>query len=334
MTEQELKETELMYLGDIFVGAKEYRGLYKKGLELIRTESKPKDLLLKILDDYQKRLDQIPAIDLSLENLDKLDDDTLEKIRSLVLFGTQAVLINDNAQNQKQLRKANKNYSDLLSVITHEFKNGLTSIYGYNRIINKRLKSKNYEDLIEISDNIERLSKNLFSMVETLLSMSLIEEGKLEIDRKIFDIVEDSIKPVIQELQSRLDQKLMKVKIITPDNKNIYYGDERFFQLVFRNLIQNAIQYGFRDTDILIEIKRIQKHMEIVIFNYGSGIKKSKLDQVFEKFSRFHDSKDKTNVGIGLYAVKNIIDLHKGSIKAESEFSKWTRFTIHLPLNL
>lgn len=334
MTEEELKEAELVHLGDIFVGAKEYRGLYRKGLELIRNESKPRELLLKILDDYQKRLEQMPAVDLSLENLDQLDEDTLEKIRSLVLFGTQAVLINDNARNQENLRNANKNYSDLLSVITHEFKNGLTSIYGYNRIINKRIKAKNYDNLLEISDNIDRLSKNLFSMVETLLSMSLIEEGKLEIERKIFDIVEDSIKPVIQELQSRLDQKAMKVKIITPDNKNIYYGDERFFQLVFRNLIQNAIQYGFRDTDILIEIKRIQKNMEIVVFNYGSGIKKNKLDQVFEKFSRFHDSKDKTNVGIGLYAVKNIIDLHKGRITAESEFSKWTRFTINLPMSL
>jgi len=333
MTEQELKALELKYLGNVRIGLSHYQKLYSKGLELIENEPKPRELLLKILDDYLERLDEIPAVGMTLENLDELDEATREKIRSLVLFGAQAVLIKENARTQKDLRKANQKYSDLLSVITHEFKNSLTSIYGYNRIVQKRLKEGKYESLQEISENIDRLSKNVFGMVETLFSMAQIEAGKLEINRKIFDIVEDAIKPVINDLQSRLDQKAMKVRVVTTESKNIFYGDERFFQLIFRNLIQNAVQYGFRETDILIEIKRINRRTEIIVFNYGSGIEKSKLDKVFEKFSRFHQTKDKTNVGIGLYAVKNIIDLHKGTIKAESEFSKWTRFSISLPMN-
>jgi len=333
MTEQELQELELKYLGNIQLGLDDYKSLYEKGLDLIRNEPKPQELLLKILDDYQKRLNEIPAVDLSAENLENLDEAAREKIKALVLFGTQAVLINDNSRKQGRLAEANKNYSDLLSIVTHEFKNSLTSIYGYNRIIQKRIKAGKHDNISEISDNIDRLAKNVFSMVDTLFSMSLIDEGRLKIERRVFDLVEDAIKPVIDDLAARLEQKLMKVKIITSETKNIYFGDERFFQLIFRNLILNAIQYGTRDTDILFEVRRIKNYIEIVIFNYGSGIEKNKLHKVFDKFSRFHEAKDKSNVGIGLYTVKSIIDLHGGEITAESEFSKWMRFTIHLPLN-
>ncbi len=333
MTEQELQELEIKYLGNIQLGMDNYKALYEKGLDLIRKEPKPRELLVKILDDYLQRLNELPAVDMSAENLESLDEASREKIKALVLFGTQAVLINDNSRIQGNLAEANKNYSDLLSIVTHEFKNSLTSIYGYNRIIQKRIKAEKYDNMLEISDNIDRLAKNVFSMVDTLFSMSLIDEGKLQIERRVFDVVEDAIKPMIDDLTARLEQKLMKVKIITSEKKNIYFGDERFFQLIFRNLILNAIQYGTRDTDILIEIRRIKNFVEIIIFNYGSGIEKSKLHKVFDKFSRFHEARDKSNVGIGLYTVKSIIDLHGGEITAESEFSKWMRFTIHLPLN-
>lgn len=334
MNDSELNETELQYLGKIKVNLGGYRHLFNKGLDLIKSEPEPKKLLLKILDEYQERLDEIPAIDLSITKLDSLDKETREKIKSLILFGTQAVLIKDNAEIQENLRVANANYRDLLSVVTHEFKNSLTSIYGYNRIIRKRFQDGKFDNIEEINSNIDRLTKNLFGLVETLFSMSLIEQGILKIDRKIFDIVEDSIKPVVTELEIRLQKRSMKVKVESKDLKNIYLGDERLFQLVFRNLILNAIQYGHDNTEIRIDIERHENHLQIDVYNEGSGLEASKLDRVFEKFSRFHDSGDKTNIGIGLYAVKNIIELHEGVITAESEYQKWMRFIIKLPINI
>jgi len=333
MTEEEIKEVELKYLGNINVGLKNYQRLYDKGLKLIQSEPQPKKLLLHILDDYLERLEDMPPIDLSVTNLDKLDKKTKEQVKALILFGTQAALIKENSDTQKNLNEANANYRDLLSVITHEFKNSLTSIYGYNRIIKKHAQSGTVDHIVEISDNIDRLTQNLFGLVETLFSMSLIEEGRLEVDRRIFDIMQDALEPIIAEMEPRLFQKGMKVSVKAEEKKNIYYGDERLFQLVFRNLIMNAIQYGDAHTDIEVEIKREEDNLKITIFNYGSGIEREKLHKIFEKFSRFHNTKEKYNVGIGLYAVKNIILLHQGSIEAESEFGKWMRFIIKLPMN-
>ncbi|HHJ51926.1 MAG TPA: HAMP domain-containing histidine kinase [Caldithrix abyssi] len=333
MTEQELKEIEIKYLGDVNVGLRQYRRLYEKGLDLIKKEPHPKKLLLSILDDYQKRLESMPAVDLSVTNLDTLDEDTREKVKSLILFGTQAVLVKENSDIQKNLREVNQNYRDLLSVISHEFKNSLTSIYGYNRIIRKRIENGKTENVAELSDNIDRLTRNLFGLVETLLSMALIEEGKLQVDRKIFDLIEDALNPVLQELSGRLEQKGMEVEVKTPEEKNIYYGDEKLFQLVFRNLIQNAIQYGKPNTKIEFKITRLTDALQISIFNQGSGLAKRNLNHIFEKFSRFHDTNDRTNVGIGLFAVRNIIEMHKGTIQADSETGQWMRFTIKLPMD-
>lgn len=334
MTEDELKELEFEQLADVNVGLSDYQDLYDKGLELISHESKPKELLLHILDDYLQRLEKIPAVDLSVTKLEQLDMKTREHVRALILFGTQAALIKQNATARKELKKANQNYRDLLSVVTHEFKNSLTSIYGYNRIIKKRLQEGSLESIPEINKHMDRLTKGLFGLVETLFSMSLLEQDKLEIDRQIFDVVDNSLKPIVNELELRLEQKKMRVKILADEKKNIYFGDERFFQLIFRNLIQNAIQYGFAGTDIEVKIKRESTRFIITVFNEGNGLPGNKLGRIFDKFSRFHNSKEKTNVGVGLFTVKKIIELHNGSIVAESEPSKWMKFTISLPLEI
>lgn len=334
MTEEQLKQIEEEKLGQIDLGIEEYKALYDKGLELLKTESLPKSLMLNILDDYQERLEKMPAVDLSVTNLEQLDDQTREQVRSLVMFGTQAALVKENSEARRKLETANRNYRDLLSVITHEFKNSLTSIYGYNRIIKKRVEESDYESIPLINKHVDRLTRNLFGLVETLFSMSLLEQGKLEIEHKIFDIVEDCINPVLADLELRLEQKKMQVLINSQEEKNIYYGDDRFFQLVFRNLIQNAIQYGYAGTDIEIDIEVEKKQMHISVFNRGSGVPKNKLDRVFEKFFRFHTTQDKLNVGVGLFTVKSIVELHNGTIYADSEPAEWMRFNLTLPMDV
>jgi signal transduction histidine kinase len=320
------------YLNQIDLGSKNYKELYERGLELIKNEPQPKKLLLDILDEYIERLEEIPPVDINSPDFDKLDEVTKEKIKSLVLFGTQAVLVRENAKMQDDLRRINANYRDLLSVVTHEFKNAITSIHGYNRIVLKRLAEGKIENLTEVTHHIDRMANSLFGLVDTLFSMSLIEQGKLKVERRVFDLVDDAINPVIDEMEIRLQKKKMSVKLQTNELKNYYLGDERFFQLVFRNLIQNALQYGKENTAIKIDVQRTAKLLSIIVFNQGSGIEEKKIDKVFEKFSRFHDQNEKINVGIGLYTVKNIIEIHGGTITAETRHSEWMRFTIDLPI--
>ncbi|NOX88008.1 MAG: HAMP domain-containing histidine kinase [Calditrichaeota bacterium] len=324
-------DIEMSYLQKIRMDSKEYKRLYEKGLELIEKEPDSQKLLTTILDDYLKRLDDLPPMEISLEKINSYDESLQEKIKSLILFGTQAVLIRENSKIHKNLKETNQKYRDLLSVVTHEFKNSLTSIYGYNRIIKKRLEQKRYDNLLSLTENIDRLTKNLFAMVDTLLNMFLIEEGKLRLERQLFDIVEDVINPLVDELAAPLQHRKQEVVIKKEGDKNIFYGDLHLMHVVFRNLFLNALQYGKEETNIEISIFSKDKTLEIHFLNYGEGLKPEQIPHIFEKFSRFHQSKGRSNVGLGLYTVKNIIEMHGGKIKAESEPSEWMKFIVSLP---
>lgn len=323
-------EFESQILNKIKLNVKDYDELFKKGLELIKTVPKSQELFLMILDEYEDRLSELPPTDLQLENLEKLDENLKEKIKALILFGTQAVLLNENAQMQKQLKTLNQKYKDLLSIVTHEFKNALTSIYGYNRILKKRVENQNYDNLVPMIENIDRLTKNLFSMVETLLNMSLIEEGKLTLNKQIFDLLEDVILPLKQEFEDTLNERDQQI-IVKNDEKIIFYGDLHLMQVVFRNLILNAIQYGERKTNIEIEFFNHDGELEIHFLNYGMGIPEEQLPHIFEKFSRFSKLQGKHNVGLGLFTVKHIIEMHQGKIEVESKAGEWIKFIIRLP---
>jgi len=323
-------EFESQILNKIKLNVKDYDELFKKGLELIKTVPKSQELFLMILDEYEDRLSELPPTDLQLENLEKLDENLKEKIKALILFGTQAVLLNENAQMQKQLQTLNQKYKDLLSIVTHEFKNALTSIYGYNRILKKRIEHQKYDNLIPMIENIDRLTKNLFSMVETLLNMSLIEEGKLTLNKQIFDFIEDVLTPLKQEFENVLSERDQKI-IVKNKEKIIFFGDSHLFQIVFRNLILNAIQYGERKTNIEIEFFNNDGELEIHFQNYGMGIPEEQIPHIFEKFSRFSKLQGRHNVGLGLFTVKQIIEMHQGKIEVQSKVGEWIKFIIRLP---
>lgn len=333
MNTKELKEIDSKYLGDTRVNQDHYEELFEKSLDLIKTESYPKDLLIKILDEYMTRFSELPNFETNTLNNGNFDDETKEKLKALIMFGTQAALIKENATIQDRLKTVNRNYRDLLSVVTHEFKNSLTSIYGYNRIISKRIAEGRMDKLDEITGQVDRLSKKLFSLVETLLNMSLIEQNKLKLESRKYGLIKEVVQPIIDELFVQLNEKGMAIEIISKEDEVKLVGDPTLLQIVLRNLALNAIQYGYENTDIEVRIEKIIDRVLIEVFNKGNGLEKKYINRIFDKFSRFHTKYKKTNIGIGLFTVKHIVELHEGSINAESKPGEWMRFLINLPLN-
>ncbi len=322
---------ESQVLNKIKLNVKEYDDLFRKGLELLQKVPDSEALFLNILEEYEERLLNLPPTELELEKLKDFDENLQEKVKALILFGTQAALLNENAKMQKKIRAINQKYKDLLSVVTHEFKNALTSIYGYNRILKKRVEHQQYENLLPLIDSIDRLSKNLFSMVDTLFNMSLIEEGKLTINRQNFVFEKDIIEPLKREFSDLLADKKQNIVLEKNRDNIVFYGDLHLMLVVFRNLLLNAIQYGNKDSNIRISFFTPKDHLEIHFFNYGMGIEERQIPHIYEKFSRFNKLQSPYNVGLGLFTVKSIIEMHGGKITVESVPGEWVRFIILLP---
>lgn len=333
LKEEELESIKKHRLDNIDVNRNGYKDLFEKGLELIRKERLPRSLMLEILDQYSERLEELGGVDLSVENLDKQDESTKEKIKSLVLFGIQAVLIKENAQIISELKRSNENYEELIGLITHEFKNMLTSIYGYNKILRRQLEKQGILETSELIETIEKLTYKLFNMIDSLLKMSLSEKGQLMPQKTKVSLVEDVILPVEHELIPQLKKKKMQLKYKIKPKKISLMADLDFLQVVFRNLMENAIKYGYPKSSVTIEAKSKNNLLDIIITNLGEGIPREIQDNLFQKFRHANVGNIKSGTGIGLFNVKKIIDKHGGKINFESERNKKTKFCFKLPVD-
>jgi len=333
LKEEELESIKKHHLEEVDVNHDGYKDLFEQGLELIRKERLPKALMLEILDQYSERLEELEGIDLSLENLDNHDEVTKEKIKSLVLFGIQAVLIKENAQLIAELKRSNENYEELIGLITHEFKNMLTSIYGYNKILRRQLEKQGVHETGELISTIEKLTLKLFNMIDSLFKMSLSEKDELLPQKSMVNIKEDIMLPVEQELIPILKKKKMILKSkIRPRKINIL-ADSDFLRVVFRNLIENGIKYGYKESTINVDIKSDKNNLYVSVTNTGDGIPDDIKNELFQKFRHADVGKAKSGTGIGLFNVKNIIKKHGGKINFESEKNNKVKFYFQFPVN-
>ncbi len=135
----------------------------------------------------------------------------------------------------------------------------------------------------------------------------------------------DDFYPVLKELNKKINFTYTKTVMIN--------GDPDKLGRVFTNLIKNAINYSQDESDITITLNKDENTVNVAIINKGKQIPKEKLAKIFEKFYRADTSRNtKTGgSGLGLAIAKEIIELHKGKIEAESTEEE-TTFKVSLPL--
>lgn len=221
--------------------------------------------------------------------------------------------------------------ADFLSNMTHELKTPITNIALASKFLNKEfnenssLKSKHYAEII--TEENEKLRMQ----VEQVLSIASLEKGEIPVSKKIMDI-HQLLKLVIEQMSLQLESSNVDV-IWHLNAKNFkVYADQTHMMNAIRNLIDNAIKYAV--TNIRINIKTYNKadQLCIEIEDNGIGIDKKYHSSLFDKYFRvpMGDVHNVKGFGLGLSYLKEVIDLHKGSIHVESELSKGSRFTITL----
>jgi len=204
----------------------------------------------------------------------------------------------------------------------------MSSIHSKSNIYNNL---RELEEYIKMYDTGARRMKNL---TEELLNYSIIESGKFEINKKNTDIsklMRDCInfyKFLIEERKIRITQDI--------PSKLFLNLDESKMRLVFENLLTNAIKYTPIGGKIFITIENGNDSVKIIVRDNGIGLNEDERKKIFEKFGKIN--KEGTHIlsdgiGIGLYISKNTVELHGGTIKAESlGKNKGSSFLIELPV--
>ena len=241
------------------------------------------------------------------------------------------ILLREKDQLKKELIQVQTAYDEVLSLITHEFKNILTSVHGYNMMLERRLKKDKKDQSYQNLMASDRLTQQLFNMADSLLKMSLGEKGLLKPEYKLIDFVEDILKPVKADLAKRLKKKKMVVEKIKKTKNCIIQGDEWLLDIVIRNLLINAIKYGKEDTAIRIEMLSEDNNFVVSVRNKCEKLPNNLCDGLFQKFHSRKIGSVKGGTGLGLYNVKNIIELHNGKINCYILPDEWIEFKFVLP---
>lgn len=240
---------------------------------------------------------------------------------SLMLKNLVKKLANRDKQKRKytaKLRLMNKQRNDILSAISHEFKNPVASIIGYAQTLHEDL-DMDVKIREKFLGKIESNGAKISMMLDRLALSVKLENNDLEIKAVRFDI-----KTLVDEVAANLASKYRDRKIKVEMEPCIVKADKNMMEIVLNNLIDNALKYSESDVIVRLSEERIE------VCDKGIGIKAEHLEKVTSKFYRIHKNSWDNSMGLGLAMVSYILKAHKSSLSIKSEYAKGSVFSFSL----
>lgn len=219
---------------------------------------------------------------------------------------------------------------DFIANISHELKTPMTTIAGFiDGILDGTIpESKQKHYLTIVSEEISRLS----GLVASMLSLARIDSGKTTIYKTKFSLI-STIVNILLTFEDRLEEKEIEIVGLETAEGLSVYGDQALLHQVLYNLIENATKFTPQGGEITFHAESKGDKLYFSVKNSGKGISQKDLPFIFDKFYKTDKSRseDKKSMGLGLYLVKTIINLHGGEITVTSEIDKETCFAFWIP---
>jgi len=221
-----------------------------------------------------------------------------------------------------------------LSVLSHELKAPLNAIEGYLQMMLEKQLGNNIDDYKHnIERSIERIN-GMRTLIMDLLDLTKIESGATNREIKKLNLCE-----IAQISKDAMNPFAIQndVEVYLNCKDAIYFNaDEREMEIVFNNLISNAIKYNKKGGRVDCFIKEKEDNISIVVSDNGIGMSEDDMSKLFNEFVRIKNQKTKniSGSGLGLSIVKKIVDTYEGNITVTSTPEKGSVFTITLPKNL
>ena len=236
----------------------------------------------------------------------------------------------ESEKNEKLAKENEEKKDELIVYLAHDIKTPLTSMIGYLSILDEiddmpKKKQKNYISIaLDKSYRLEDLINELFDVARFNSEKIVLEKEELNLNLMLEQIIDDFY-PTLRELNK-------SIKLNYNESIRIN-GDPDKLSRVFNNLIKNAISYSKEESEIVINLKKDNNNAIVEVINKGKQISKEKLSKIFEKFYRLDSARPSRTggSGLGLAIAKDIVELHNGTIIAESNEEE-TTFRVTLPL--
>ncbi len=214
--------------------------------------------------------------------------------------------------------------------VSHELKTPMTSIGGFiDGIMDGTIppgEEKKYLGIV--SNEVKRLSR----MVVSMLNLSKIEAGEIELSPIIYD-VSSQVFETLLSFEKTINEKRIEIEGFEEMGTVMMRADKDLVQQVIYNLVDNAVKFTPEGGTIRIFASNDGELTKVSIRNSGQGISEEEISRIFERFYKVDKSRsyDTKGVGLGLYIVKTIINMHDGEIHASSKQGEYTEFSFEIP---
>jgi signal transduction histidine kinase len=251
--------------------------------------------------------------------------------RMIMKLAEVASMTIDNALH-RAARQANRMKDEFLATLSHELRNPLNAILGWTRLL--RTGELDRAATAHAYEVIERNVKLQAKLMEDMLDLSRVQSGSLRFDRVPVDLCA-VVDGVVESLRPTAEAKRLDFTCEVEANGMLISGDADRLSQVATNLITNAIKFTAAGGEVRVRVRRLAGRAEISITDNGLGIEPDFLPHVFERFRRGEGPGEagQEGLGLGLAIVRQLVELHGGEVRAESQGrGTGARFTVRLPL--
>ena len=231
-------------------------------------------------------------------------------------------------QNEKLVMQ-NRIQSDFLSVVGHEFRTALTGILGFSEVI--REGNLNSDDAQEYADDIHNDAIRLTRLINDLLDLERMKSGHVEMNWG-----QVAINGLLQEIVARtlIGSHRGQIQLELDNDIPLIQADSDKLTQVITNLINNAIKYSPQGGTILVGSKWESGNLHFFVQDHGIGVPAEEIEQIFERYSRVESAATRYigGTGLGLPIVRQIVEMHHGSVWVESILGEGSTFHVVMPV--
>ncbi|TCC98890.1 HAMP domain-containing histidine kinase [Pedobacter frigidisoli] len=251
--------------------------------------------------------------------------------KQLSMLAMLASLLMEKLELRIATRKILRAQDDRLHMMIHDLKNPITTMSLQSELIGRM---PGIDDKVaSIAGKINQVSRRMVDNLNETLTSARKEKGSFKPQKEKVDLKE-ILEKVVQSLEVAYKAKNQSI-MIEIDNSIEIFGDRKKLNYLFTNLLQNAVKFSEVNTTINITSETGENVIRIAIKDNGMGLSPDDLDRLFIKFTQLSTvpTHAESSNGLGLIAVKTMVDLHKGKVWAESDgIVKGTTFFVELPI--
>lgn len=222
---------------------------------------------------------------------------------------------------------------DLMAIVSHELKSPVSVVHTTADTLYQGYFGNLDPDQKKIIETIIRNCMYLEDIIRSYIDLSRMEIDDLESFKKKVNLVQEIIQPIVEMPEMASNTSGMRIVTDFQVSPEVSV-DPNLIKIVVTNLLNNAIKYGKKGTDVKVSLAEDDGKYRLTVYNEGVGIPEKDIsERLFSKFGRLKQpgTEGIKGSGLGLYICKKIIEKHSGSIYAESEPGQWVRFHVIIP---